>query len=154
MDKLGGRLLTSNLSYEDGRVFYQSIYVPSTRYVLPAVSIDQKHLDEILTRSVEALLLRQGFNRNFPRRVYHGPQAWGGLGILDIKIEEISQLKEFRHAIYGDSEPGTLVISSLKYSQIESGLGLHLMELFIQLIIPTSSCRCVSFFTYTTSPSL
>jgi len=53
----------------------------------------------------------------------------GGLGILDIKTEGgLSQLKEFRRAIYRDSEPGTRMISSLKYSQIESGLALHLME--------------------------
>jgi hypothetical protein len=106
LDKLGGRLLTSNLSYDDVRVFYQSIYAPSIRYVLPAVSVNEKHLEEIQTRSVEALLLRQGFNRNFPRRIAHGPQAWGGLSILDIKTEGgLSQLKESRHAIYGYPNP-------------------------------------------------
>jgi hypothetical protein len=33
MDKLAGRLLTSSLSFDDVRVFYQSIYTPSIRYV-------------------------------------------------------------------------------------------------------------------------
>ena len=68
-----------------------------TRNIL---SVDEKHLEEIQTRSLEAILLRQGFNRNFPRRITHGPQAWGGLGILDIETEDgLSQIKEFRHAI-------------------------------------------------------
>ena len=50
MDKLAGRLLTSSLSCDDVRVFYQSIYTPSIRYVLPALSIE-----EIQTRSIEVL---------------------------------------------------------------------------------------------------
>jgi hypothetical protein len=87
MDKLAGRLLTSILSFDDVCVFYQSIYTPSIRYVLPALSIDEKHLEEIQTCSIEALLVRKGFNRHLPRRITHGPQAWGGLGILDIKTE-------------------------------------------------------------------
>ena len=85
--------------------------------------------------------MRQGFDRHFPRRITHGPQALGGLGILDIKTEGgISQIKEFRHAIYGDSEPGKLMMYSLKYSQMESGLGLHLLDdpnVFILWLTPT-----------------
>ena len=85
--------------------------------------------------------MRQGFNRHFPRRITHGSQAWGGLGILDIKAEGgLSQIKEFRHALYGDSEPGKLMMYSLKYSQMESGLGLHLLEdptVFISWLTPT-----------------
>jgi hypothetical protein len=46
MDKPAGLLLTSNLSYDDVRVFCQSIYAPSIRYVLNAVSVDEKHLEE------------------------------------------------------------------------------------------------------------
>jgi hypothetical protein len=100
MDKLAGRLLTSSLSFDDVRVFYQSIYTPLIRYVLSALSIDEKYLEEIQTRSLEPLLLRQGFNRHFPRRIAHGPQAWGGLGIIDIKTEgSLSQIKEFRHVL-------------------------------------------------------
>ena len=59
MDKLAGRLLTSSLSFDDVRVFYQSIYTPSIRYVLPALSIDERHIEEIQTRSIEALLIRK-----------------------------------------------------------------------------------------------
>ena len=77
MDELAGRLLTSSLSFDDVRVFYQSIYTPSIRYVLPALSVDKKHLEEIQTRSLDALLIRKGFNRHFPRRITHGSQAWG-----------------------------------------------------------------------------
>ena len=59
MDKLAGRLLASSLSFDDVRVFYQIIYTPSIRYVLPALSVDDKHLEEIQTRSLEAILVRQ-----------------------------------------------------------------------------------------------
>ena len=141
MDLLAGRLLTSSLSFDDVRVFYQSIYIPTIRYVLPALSVEEKQLEEIQTRSIEALLIRKGFNRHFPRRITHGPQSWGGLGILDIKTEGgLSQIKELRHALYGDSEPGKLMMYSLKYSQIESGLGFHLLEdptVFISWLTPT-----------------
>lgn len=82
MDKLAGRLLTSSLSFDDVRVCYQSIYNPSIRYILPALSIDEKHLEEIQNRSLEAILVRQGFNHHFPRRITHGPQVWGSLGRL------------------------------------------------------------------------
>ena len=55
MDKLAGRLLTSSLSFDDGRVFYQIIYDPSIRYILPPLSVDEKYLEEIQTRCLEAL---------------------------------------------------------------------------------------------------
>ena len=117
MDKLACRLLASSLSFDDVRVFYQSIYTSSIRYVFPALSVDEKHLEEIETRSFGAILVRQGFNRRFPRRITHGSQAWGGFGILDINTEGgLSQLQEFRCALYGDSEPGKLMMYSLKYS--------------------------------------
>jgi hypothetical protein len=106
MDKLAGQLLTSSLSFDDVRVFYQSIYTPSIRYVFPALSIDEQHLEEIQTRSIEALLIRKGFNRHLPHQITHRPQAWGGLGILDINTEGgLSQIKELWHALCGDSEP-------------------------------------------------
>ena len=94
-----------------------------------------------LLRSLDAILVRQGFNHCFPHRITHRPQAWGGLGILDIKTEGgLSQMKEFHHALYGDSEPGKLMMYSLKYSQMESGLGLHLLQDpndFISWLTPT-----------------
>ena len=99
------------------------------------------NLEDIQTCSFEALLIRKGFNGHFPRRITHGPQAWGGLGILDIKTEgSLSQITEFRHALYGDSEPGKLMMYSLKYSQMKSGLGFHLLEdptVFISWLTPT-----------------
>ena len=70
IDKLAGRLLASSLSFDNVRDFYQSIYTPSIRYVLPALSINEQHLVEIQTRSIEALLIRKGFNRHFPRRLH------------------------------------------------------------------------------------
>ena len=129
MDNLAGHPLTSSLSFDDVHVFYQSIYTLSICYAFPALSIDEKHLEEIQTRSIEALLIRKGFNHYFSRRITHGPQVRGGLGILDIKTESgLSQIKEFRHALYGDFEPGKLMMYSLKYSQMESGLGFHLLK--------------------------
>ena len=82
----------------------------------------------------------------------------GGLGILDIKTEGgISQIKEFRHALYGDSEPGKLMMYSLKYSQMESGLGFHLLEdpkVLSRGLLRPGSCRCARFSSTTTLPSL
>jgi hypothetical protein len=131
--------------------------MPVENYVLPALSVNEKHVEEIQTWSLEAILLRQDFNRNFPRRITHGPQVWGGLGILDIKTEGgLSRIKGFRHAICGDSEPGKLMMYSLKYSQMESGLGSHLWRVptFLSCgLLRPGSCRCVSSSIYTTLPS-
>jgi hypothetical protein len=71
MDKLTGRLLTSSLSFDDVRVFYQNIFTPSIHYVLLALSVDEKHLEEIQTLSLEAILVHQGFNRHFAHRITH-----------------------------------------------------------------------------------
>ena len=96
---------------------------------------------DLILRQRVALLICKGLNRHFPRQITHGPQVWGGLGILDLKTEGgLSQIKEFCHALYGDSEPGKLVMYSLKYSQMESGLGFHLLEdptVFISWLTPT-----------------
>jgi hypothetical protein len=45
--KLAGRLLMSSLSFDNVRVFYQSIYILTIRYVLPALSVEEKQLEEI-----------------------------------------------------------------------------------------------------------
>jgi hypothetical protein len=52
----------------------------------------------------------------------------------------LSQIKELCHALYRNSEPGKLMMYSLKYSQIESGLRFHLLEdptVFISWLTPT-----------------
>ncbi|KAI2494260.1 hypothetical protein MHU86_20278 [Fragilaria crotonensis] len=106
-----------------------SIYIPSMRYSLPALAVDEEALGGIQSKVVQVMLQRMHVCSTIPTSIRHGPVELGGLGIYDLRTEAgLEALKFFRNAIYSDSEVGNLLRINLQYSQLESGIGEPLLE--------------------------
>jgi hypothetical protein len=65
----------------------------------------------------------------------------GGLALIDLQTEiRISTLKYMRDSIYSGKEIGKLMLLNIKFTQLESGLDVPLMEnpgLHISYLTPT-----------------
>jgi hypothetical protein len=128
-DGYASRLISSRLNANDIRIFHRSIYVPAMRYSLATIAVDEEALAGVQHRIIKVMLQKMHVNGNLPTSIRHGPVEMGGLAIYDLRTEAgIEAIKFFRNSIYSDSEPGNLIRINLQYSQLESGMGVPLLE--------------------------
>ena len=127
-DMYASRLQSSRLTASDIRTFHRSIYIPSMRYSLSVLAINEEELGQIQARILRVMLQRMHVHGNLPTSIRHGPMEFGGLGMYDLRTEAgIESLKYLRNAIYSDSEPGNLIRLNIQYSQLEAGIGEPLL---------------------------
>lgn len=118
------RLTSPHLMAAQIRIFHRAIYIPSMRYSLPVLAVDEEELETVQPRVVQVMLQRMHVSSTIPTSIRHGPLELGGLGIYDLRTEAgLEALKFFRNAIYADSEVRNLLRINLQYSQLESGIG-------------------------------
>ena len=145
-DTMLGKSDSGDLSYEDVIGRLQLISQTWEHLLMFASSTKVSTLHRFATFSLHSYLLMrniprrsrlgvlkpifwlcQGFNHSFPSQ---NCTRTTGMGWSQYNWYQggLSQIKEFHHVLYGNSGPGKLMMYSLKYSQMESGLGLHLLE--------------------------
>lgn len=80
---------------------------------------------------MQAILKKLYVQSTIPTSIRHGPLEFGGLDIYDLRTESgiESILKYCRDdALYSGSETGKLTRLNLRSSQLESGIGLSLLQ--------------------------
>jgi hypothetical protein len=103
------------LSAADVRIFRRTTYVPSMRYGLAAVAIDEEELSIVQSRIIPAILRKLKVQSTIPTAIRHGPRELGGLDLYDQRTEVgIESLKFFRDALYSESENGKLLRLNLQ----------------------------------------
>ena len=140
-DTFASRILSPQLTVTDVQVFHRSIYIPSMRYSLSSLAINEECMATVQSRIIPAILQKLHVNRHLPTSIRHGPSEMGGLDLYDLRTEAgLEAIKFFRNAIYSESENGKLLRLSLESSQLESGLGVPLLEnpqLYVSYLTPT-----------------
>ncbi|KAI2513280.1 hypothetical protein MHU86_1051 [Fragilaria crotonensis] len=107
-DAYATRIKSPRLTANDIRIFHRSIYIPSMRYSLPALAVDEEALSQVQTKVVQSMLQRMHVSSTIPTSVRHGPIELGGLGLYDLRTEYgIETLKALRNALYSDSKSVT-----------------------------------------------
>jgi hypothetical protein len=110
-------------------IFLCTIYAPSMLYALPAFAANEEELGKIQTNMMATALQKLGAAKTTPTAIRHGPIELGGMNIIDLRTKPgISNLKNFRQAIYSGSNAGKLLLIRMKYTQIEAGISLHILE--------------------------
>ena len=141
-DAFASRLKSPRLTVLDIRIFHRSIYSPAMTYSLPAMAVDEEAFAPVQSKILASLLNGLGVARTIPTAIRHGPTAMGGLDLLDLRTESgISALKLLRDSIFSRSETGKMLLINLYYSQLESGLGLHLLahpRVLVSYLTPTA----------------
>lgn len=135
-DAFALKLHSPRLTKNDIRIFHRSIFIPSIRYPLATMAVDEESLQSIQSRIIPVILQRLGINRNLPTAIRHGPSQYGGIEMYDVRTEAgLEAIKYLRNAIFGDTASGRLIITNLQHAQVESGLGEALLE-FPSIPIP------------------
>ena len=128
-DTFAQRLMSPRLTSSDVRIFHRTTYIPSMRYGLAAVAIDEEVLGTVQSKVVKSILQKLHVQSTIPTAIRHGPAEFGGLDIYDLRTEAgLEAIKFFRDSVYTDSENGKLLRMNLHYSQIEAGIGHSLLE--------------------------
>jgi hypothetical protein len=128
-DDFSRRILSPRMTETDIEIFHRSIYIPSMRYSLAAVAVNEESLATVQTKIIKSMLQKLHISSTIPTSLRHGPSELGGLGLYDLRTEAgIEAIKFLRNSLYSDSEAGNLIRLNLQYSQRESGVGFHLLE--------------------------
>ena len=128
-DSFANRLLSPRLSADDVRIFHRTTYIPSMRYGLAALAVDEEELGGVQSRVIQAMLKKLNVQSTIPTAIRHGPKDMGGMDLYDLRTEVgIESIKFFRDAIYSNSENGKLIRLNMQYSQLEAGTGEKLLE--------------------------
>jgi hypothetical protein len=80
-DTFATRIMSPRLSAEDIRIFHRTTYVPSMRYGLAAVAIDEEELSKVQSRIIPAILKKLNVQSTIPTSIRHGPRELGGLDL-------------------------------------------------------------------------
>ena len=127
-DNFARRLIISNLNKMETFIFHRSTYVPAMTYSSCVITLDTDTLNKIQRKAIAAILEKLGLNRNFPRCVAFGPKELCGLGLLDLSVEQgVRQICHFLDHIFAEDSIGNMILIKLRYLQLESGSGSHLL---------------------------
>ena len=127
-DDFAHRIMSPRLTTEDIRIFHRSTYIPSMRYGLAAIAVDEQALESVQSRALQSMLKHLGIQSTIPTAIRHGPVEFGGLGLYDLRTEAgIEALKFLRDSVYSGSENGKLILMNLQYSQLEAGISEPLL---------------------------
>jgi hypothetical protein len=122
------RLITSNLTEMDTFIFHQSTYTPSMTYSIALTALTVTQLNKIQRRAIQAILNKLGINQNFPHRVTFGPKDLCGMALLDLSVKQgVRQIQHFMNHIFAEDSVGNLILIALRFLQIESGSGKHIL---------------------------
>lgn len=117
-------------------------------YTLPALACDEEELHAIQSAVIPALLNQLGAHSKLPLAIRHGPHKYACLALTDLRTESgLQLLKALRNSIFANTEHGRTMITSIKTSQLESGLDKHLLlhpSIHVSYLTPmwaTSICQ-------------
>ena len=106
-----------------GSQVYPSIWMAKLRYISQVVCFTRDQSDDINKKVVTQCLRASGYNRNFPRKVVHGPLRYGGMQWETCaSVQILEKLKFFLTHLRRQDKLGNLLMILLETVQLQSGL--------------------------------
>jgi hypothetical protein len=123
------RLFKSGLSAYEISLAYFSSFVPAMVFTFAVCSFTLLKLTTLQTAPVRATLARLGFNRNISRDIVFGSTRYGGLGLLDLFVEQgIAQLHLLLRHLRAETPHGSLMVIGLSWWHLVAGFSSSLWE--------------------------
>ena len=88
--ELSRNVTRAPINHWDAWIIYESRYRAIIRYPLPVTMFTEAQCNDIQKPFTHALLPKLGLNRNTPRVVIYGPKEYGGLELMDLRIEQMA----------------------------------------------------------------
>ena len=76
------------LQYREVEILYKRIYIPTIRYLLPFMTLQDKEIHDITKSTVTAFLRNCGYSNTTARKTVFGTRHLGGLGWFDMEVEQ------------------------------------------------------------------
>jgi hypothetical protein len=128
-DGLARKLQKSSMTPSLSRVYYNTFYLPSVRYSLPATSMTSVDLHKIQSLMTSTILNKLGYNKHYPHSVAFAPRHQFGVGLMDLRIEQgLAQLQSLLDYIGTDHKIGRVMLISLRHLQVEAGVSFDLLD--------------------------
>ena len=89
--KLAGRLQNAPGDHRDAWMIYFCRYKPAIGYCLPITTFTDIECDTIQSPFYQALLPKLGFNRHTAQVILFGPRRYGGMQMMDMKVEQLAK---------------------------------------------------------------
>ena len=123
MNDLAIIVYNAPFSPRDAALVYQTCYKPMIKYALPITIFSSEQLHEIQRKFIFHLLPKLGVNRHSPRDIVYGPCESGGLGLMDLNVEQpIHSLQVYIGHTRRNDNAGKCLQTTLFDTQLESGL--------------------------------
>ena len=124
------KLYRAPLTTLDAFMVYETRFLPAMRYPLHIAIIDHKKLDTAQRYFTNLLLPKIGMNRKTPRAVVYAPTTKGGLGIKQLKTEQMIQhLYLFQGHIRRKDAVAESYLVQLRTQQLEIGSATPVLQL-------------------------
>jgi hypothetical protein len=110
-------------------VAYNSFYMPSLGYGVPATTLKKEECEDIQRPVVNAILPKMGIARSAPSKVVFGTKRYGGLCLTHLAALQGKIRLQYLlgHLRCGDTT-GELVQMMLEYTQLECGCRGNLLQ--------------------------
>lgn len=119
----------AKMSRTQAKMAYNSIYIPSMLYSIPATNLSEAELNIIQRKATNRFLSACGFEKGFPRAVVHGPTAYGGLGMPHLYTEGLLlKIEALISHVRANTSLGKAMISNLNWTQLVAGTQQHILE--------------------------
>ena len=127
---LAGRLANTPADIRDAWMIYFCRYKPAIGYCLPITTFTDTKCDTIQRPFYRELLPKIGFNRNTARAIIFGPQKFGGMQLMDLKVEQIARHVSnlITHIRRGD-RVGKTILAGIDHYQLLIGRQEHFLTL-------------------------
>jgi hypothetical protein len=115
-------ICSSTMWRGESAVAYNSFYMPSLGYGVPATTLTKEECEDIQRLVVNAILPKMGTARSAPRKVVFGTKQYGGIGLTHLaSLQDNIRLQYLLgHLRCGDTT-GELMQMLLEYTQLECG---------------------------------
>ena len=111
-----------------GRV-YPSLWMSRLRYISSVVCFTRKQAEKIDSRVVSQCLPASGFNRNYPRKVVHGPIRYGGMAWEScVSVQITEKIKFLLTHMRRKDKLGVLIRILIEVVQLQSGISDHILS--------------------------
>jgi hypothetical protein len=123
------RLFKSGLSTYKVWLAYFACFVPEMVFAFSVCSFTMGQLYNLQKAPIRATLARLGINRNISRDIVFGSALYGGLGLLDLFVEQgIAQLQLLLRHIRANTTQGALILIGLSWWHLLPGFSSSLWE--------------------------
>ena len=128
--KIAGRLANAQGDIRDAWMIYFCRYKPAIGYCLPITTFTDKECDTIQSPFYQALLPKLGFNRKTAKVIIFGPHKYGGMQMMDIKVEQLAKhVSNMITHIRRDDRVGKTIRACVDTYQLLIGSGKHFLTL-------------------------